>query len=294
MARAKAQKTPQDLAQAAEAADRLARLVQAARREIADRRQARGTGARDVMQEDVDTAAEALVKAGIRPYPQLVGSMTGGSLSTVGPKFEDWWVRFAARRLDPDQPGLELPLQIALRVRHLIAGLEAAVREQLRGRLDPPVVFRAAAELGERQALRAQIAALEATREKLTADVAALTFKVSELEAGISTQATARQAATTALEAHLSHLTQALSRLQRRLDQDSSDGDRQLLTALQRLRTQLKGARHRRPAPPSRPRRPTASSARSTARSQPRRATRTSRTRAARRGARQPAKRHKR
>jgi len=154
--------------------------VAAARTAIQARRQA--TGLHDVSQGDVDVAAEALIRARLRPYPRLITTVTGGSLSTVTPMFDDWWTRFALRSVDPNSPSLGPSVKVALHVRLLIAQLEATVREQVRGVPDPLRALIAAAQVGEHQALQARVATLTAERDKLSEHLAALTYKVAKLE----------------------------------------------------------------------------------------------------------------
>ena len=154
--------------------------VAAARTEIRARRDA--VGVRDVVQADVDVAAEALIHAGFRPYPRLIAVVTGGSLSTVTPMFDDWWTRFALRGADPNSPSLDLSVKAALHVRLLVAQLEATVREQVREVPDPLRALIAAAQVGEHQALQMRVATLTAERDKLSEHLAALTYKVAKLE----------------------------------------------------------------------------------------------------------------
>src|SRR5579859_6352309 len=105
--------------------------VQAARQQILERRAVAGSG--DITQEDVDLAARTLLAVRERPYPQAIVVVAGGSLSTVGPLFHDWFMRFAYRDADPNSPSLDAPTRMSLHVQRLVAQLEATVREQIRG-----------------------------------------------------------------------------------------------------------------------------------------------------------------
>jgi hypothetical protein len=192
--------------------------VATARSAIQARRQA--TGQHDVSQGDVDVAAEALIRAQLRPYPRLITTVTGGSLSTVTPMFDDWWNRFALRRVDPNSPSLGPSVKVALHVRLLIAQLEATVREQVRGVPDPLRALIAAAQVGEHQALQARVATLTAERDKLSEHLTALTYKVAKLEAQMRKRAElhtdyARQLtlAATTLESALTRVTAELEGL---------------------------------------------------------------------------------
>ncbi len=116
----------------------------------------RGGPAAGVIQADVDLAADALVAAGVRPYPQLLSRIAGGSLSTLTPMFEDWWQRFAAvRRPEGERAALAAPLRTMLHLRHLLAALEDAARSELGLKDAHPPLANAlqAAELRRRQTL---------------------------------------------------------------------------------------------------------------------------------------------
>ena len=204
--------------------------VAAARAAIRSRRQA--TGSSDVSQGDVDVAAEALVRARLRPYARLITAITGGSLSTVGPLFDDWWDRFASRGVDPNSPALDLPTKVSMHARLLVAQFEAAIREQICDVADPQKALVAAAQLGEHQALRARATALTQERDQLRDRLASLTYKVAELETQLRETATARADDAT-------QLLQATERLERALTTASSVAQKRRSVPLEDLAKQV-------------------------------------------------------
>lgn len=145
-----------------------------ARKTILDRRAQPGAS-QDVSQADVDLAADALIAERIRPYPRLLLPITGGSLSTVTPLFEDWFSRFLLRGADPASLEIDLPLRVAMQVQLLVAQFAATVREQLRGIENPKSIFDAAVALSDRQALQLQLSAVEKERDELRQAVKTLT-----------------------------------------------------------------------------------------------------------------------
>jgi uncharacterized protein YoxC len=165
----------------------------------------------------VDLAAEALVRTGTRPFPQLLAQITGGSLSTLT-ALPGLVHRFAFRGVDPATPELELPTQVTLRVRHLLAGVESAIREQLCDLTESQVVLEAAAGLGERQALKAEITALQPTRKRLEDELAATTYRVSELDTRLEAALQARAAGAEALQGAVEQLQQAVQHTHAKLD----------------------------------------------------------------------------
>jgi hypothetical protein len=183
---------------------KLAVAVAAAREALGKKRP---PGSRDVTAGDVEFAAMALVQAGAQPHPRLIVRITGGSLSTVSRHFQEWFAAFAQRSLDPADPRLDLPTKVTLRLQLLVANLVAAAREQLLGVKKPEEVFQAAAELGERQALKAQLDSLVGQRTQLTQALEAATYRIAKLEA----QAAEKAVAAKALAAAVQHLTETLA-----------------------------------------------------------------------------------
>jgi hypothetical protein len=224
--------------------------VGAARRQILERRAAVGSG--DVTQADVDLVATALVAARERPYPQAIVAVAGGSLSTVTPLFHDWFMRFAYRDADTKTVSLAVPERVPLLVQHLVAQLEMAVREQLRTVADPMQALLGAVQLGEQQALKAQLAAVTAQRDKLQQSLESLLYRVSKLD----TELAARRREDEAQQAAVAH---ALEAIRETLDRvpghfapsggNSEIGLANLAKEVGRLRTALaRGSRARGPA----------------------------------------------
>jgi hypothetical protein len=160
-----------------------------------------------VTQAEVDTAAVALVKAGAHPHPRLVLRITGGSLATVSQKFADWLRRAALKQVDPNERTLELPVKVALRLQLLVSHLADAVREEVRGIPNPTEALFAAARLGEHQAMKAQIAALEARCRQLNEALEAATFRLAQS----SVEARDRSVLSTRLDAAVQRLVDALA-----------------------------------------------------------------------------------
>jgi hypothetical protein len=167
----------------------------------------RAPGDAEVTQAEVDTAALALVKAGAHPHPRLILRITGGSLATISQKFAHWLQRLALRDVDPNERSLELPMKVGLRLQLLVAHLADAVREEVRGIANPTEALIAAARLGEHQAMKAQIAALEARCQKLNEALEATTFRLARAEA----EAHGRAVLATQLDAAVQRLTDALA-----------------------------------------------------------------------------------
>jgi hypothetical protein len=167
----------------------------------------RAPGDIDVTQAEVDSAALALVKAGAHPHPRLVLRITGGSLATISQKFANWLQRLALRDVDPNERALELPMKVGLRLQLLVAHLADAVREEVRGIPNPTEALLAAARLGEHQAMKAQITALEARCQKLSEALEATTFRLAKSEG----EARDRTLLATQLEAAVQRLTDALA-----------------------------------------------------------------------------------
>jgi hypothetical protein len=168
----------------------------------------RTPGDTEVTQAEVDTAALALVKAGAHPHPRLVLRITGGSLATISPKFANWLQRLALRDVDPNERSLELPMKVGLRLQLLVAHLADAVREEVRGIPNPTEALLAAARLGEHQAMKAQIAALEARCQKLSEALEATTFRLAKSEG----EARDRAVLAAQLDAAVQRLIDALER----------------------------------------------------------------------------------
>jgi len=167
----------------------------------------RAPGDTEITQAEVDTAALALVKAGAHPHPRLVLRITGGSLVTVSQKFAHWLQRLALKEVDPNERSLELPMKVGLRLQLLVAHLADAVREEVRGIPNPTEALLAAARLGEHQAMKAQIAALEARCQKLSESLEATTFRLAKTEA----EARDRSVLATQLDAAIQRLADALA-----------------------------------------------------------------------------------
>jgi hypothetical protein len=209
----------------------------------------RAPGDTEVTQAEVDTAALALVKAGAHPHPRLVLRITGGSLATISQKFANWLQRLALRDVDPNERSLELPMKVGLRLQLLVAHLADAVREEVRGIPNPTEALLAAARLGEHQAMKAQIAALEARCQKLTDSLELTTFRLAK------TEGEARDRAVLAAQ-----LDSAIQRLTDALAQPASSGkatDRTMKRALAKVNALREGAQRRRTRrklpPPPRP-----------------------------------------
>lgn len=215
-----------------------------------------------VVQADVDLAADELVVAGVRPYVQLLARVTGGSLTTLTPMFEDWWQRFAARRSDPERAVLAAPLRATLHLRHLLAALENAVREELA--LEDPQVpllnalrvaeitalkneVRAlkaqlqARSFGESSALTQQVANLEAHRDQLQRDLEITTYQVAQLTSLLDARHEALRAHEDARRDAFHRLQERFARLEALLTRPAnSDGAFAKLSAtLKRLHKQL-------------------------------------------------------
>ena len=126
------------------------------------------------------------MRARLRPYPQALVAIIGGSLSTVGAMFEDGWRRFIDRDVDPGSAALEIPTRIALQTQRLVAQLVAAVREQISGAAHPTQALMAAIQLGEQEALRARLQVTGAQRDELQQSIETLTYRVTRLDAELA------------------------------------------------------------------------------------------------------------
>jgi hypothetical protein len=209
----------------------------------------RAPGDTEVTQAEVDTAALALVKAGAHPHPRLVLRITGGSLATVSQKFANWLQRLALRDVDPSERSLELPMKVGLRLQLLVAHLADAVREEVRGIPNPTEALLAAARLGEHQAMKAQIAALESRCQKLSEALEATTFRLARTEL----EARDRAVLATQLEAAVQRLTDALA--QKASPSRAADTTiKHTLAQVNALREAVHRRRTRKGSPP--PRRP--------------------------------------
>jgi hypothetical protein len=229
----------------------------------------RAPGDTEVTQAEVDSAALALVKAGAHPHPRLVLRITGGSLATLAPKFANWLQRLALRDVDPNERSLELPMKVALRLQLLVAHLADAVREEVRGIPNPTDALLAAARLGEHQAMKAQIAALEARCQKLSEALEATTFRLAKTES----EARDRGVLAAQLDAAVQRLTDALERT----PSPGRAGDstmKRILAQVNALRETVPRPRTVGRSPPARPkaRRPRTPSAARPKRSRTRRA----------------------
>jgi hypothetical protein len=207
----------------------------------------RAPGDAEVTQAEVDTAALALVKAGAHPHPRLVLRITGGSLATISQKFANWIQRLALRDVDPNERSLELPMKVSLRLQLLVSHLSDAVREEVRGIADPTEALLAAARLGEYQAMKAQIAALEGRCQKLIEALEATTFRLAKSEG----EAHDRAVLATQLEAAVQRLADALAQKNspsRRIDPTM----KRTLARVNALREATLGPRPQRGSPPAR------------------------------------------
>ena len=167
----------------------------------------RAPGDSEVTQAEVDTAALALVKGGAHPHPRLVLRITGGSLATISQKFANWLRLLALKEVDPSDRSLELPMKVGLRLQLLVAHLADAVREEVREVPNPTEALLAAARLGEHQAMKTQIAALEARCQKLNEALEATTFRLAKAEGDVRDRAVVA----TQLDAAVRRLIDALA-----------------------------------------------------------------------------------
>ena len=223
--------------------------VAAARRQILTRRATAGSG--DVIQADVDLVATALVAARERPYPQAIVAITGGSLSTVTPLFHDWFMRFAYRDSDTKTVSLDAPARIPVLVQHLVAQFVMAVREQTRDVPDPLQALVAAAQLGEQQALKAQLTAVTAQRDQLQRSVEALSFRITNLSTELAARRSTDDAQQVALTNTLESIRVALAALPEQLAPATPQANTlaQLVTQVGELRVALNRQQRRRPPP---------------------------------------------
>jgi hypothetical protein len=200
------------------------------------------TGSTDVTQAEVDQGAEALLRAGLPPYPTLLGVVVGGSLSTVGPKLRDWWRRLGPQFLGANTTGVAPETKLDRQLRLLVSQLEATLRERLQGATDPLQALLAAAQLGEQQGLKAQLESAMADRDRLRQQLEAMTFKVGNLEAQLKAHAAARLTEQSALELSFERLQTSLEHLGTQLGPASQRSDMdvdQLTTQVRRLVSRL-------------------------------------------------------
>jgi phage shock protein A len=227
--------------------------VAAARRQILARRATAGSG--DVIQADVDLAAQTLVAARERPYPQAIVAVTGGSLSTVTPLFDDWFFRFAYRDLDQQSvASLEVPARIALQVQHLVAQLQAAVREQVHGVPDPTQALIAAAQLGEQLGRKEQLSAVAAERARLRNSIESMTYRIAGLEAQLAVRVAAQLSEQAEFVRVIDQLQATFEGIRQQLGRSAPDAPsaiKRLIEQVRRLRADLgrpPGSRGRAPA----------------------------------------------
>ena len=251
----------------ADPAAALEQRLAAVRAALSTARAQRGAASRAVAQADVDLAADALVAAGVRPYPQLLARATGGSLSTLTPMFEDWWQRFAtARQPEAERTRLAGPLRTTLHLRHLLSALEDAARAELGLKEAHPPLENAmlAAEvtalrsevkalkarlharaLGESTALTQQVKALEARRDELQQELEAITYQVTQLTGQVEARHEALRAQEDARREALRRLEEGFVRVEalltRPLRADAALA--RVAAGLERLRKDLGGAR---------------------------------------------------
>lgn len=105
---------------------------------------------------------------------------------------------------------LEISAKVGLHAKLLVGQFEAALRELVRGAPDPQQALIAAAQIGQQQALQSQVTALKAQRDDREKLLAALTYKVSELETRLQEHATKDAA-------NAEQLREAADRLERAL-----------------------------------------------------------------------------
>jgi hypothetical protein len=207
----------------------------------------RAPGDTEVTQAEVDIAALTLVKAGAHPHPRLVLRITGGSLATISQKFANWLQRLALRDVDPSERSLQLPMKVGLRLQLLVAHLADAVREEVREIPNPTEALLAAARLGEHQAMRAQIAALESRCQKLSEALEATTFRLAKAEG----EARARATLDAQLEAAIQRLMDALE--PKRLPAKSANPPlKRLLAQVNAMREGVHRPRRKKRSPPPR------------------------------------------
>ena len=228
--------------------------IAAARRQILARRATAGSG--DVIQADVDLVATALVAARERPYPQAIVATTGGSLSTVTPLFHDWFMRFAYRDPDTKTVSLDAPARIPVLVQHLVAQFVMAVREQIRDVPDPLQALIGAAQLGEQQALKAQLSAVTAQRDQLQRSVEALSFRITNLGTELAARRATDDVQQVPLTNTLEAIRVALDSLPDQLAPTTPEANTlaELVTQVGALRLALDRRQRRRPPPKARAR----------------------------------------
>lgn len=188
------------------------------------------------------------MKAGAHPHPRLVLRITGGSLATISQKFANWLQRLALRDVDPNERSLELPMKVGLRLQLLVAHLADAVREEVRGVPNPTEALLAAARLGEHQAMKAQIAALEARCQKLSEALEATTFRLAKSESEVRDRVV--------LAAQLDAAVQRLTDVLERKPSPGKAGDstmKRILAQVNALRETMPRSRTRGRSPPARP-----------------------------------------
>jgi hypothetical protein len=90
-------------------------------------------------QADVDRAADALLRKGLRPSVEKVRAQVGGSPNTIAPLLDRWWARLAGRLEAGSDAVARIPGSVAhaaeaLFIRALDAARERAEQEQHRDR----------------------------------------------------------------------------------------------------------------------------------------------------------------
>lgn len=168
--------------------------------------------------------------------------------------FDDWFLRWAYRDADPNSPALDAPTKISLHVQRLVAQLEAAVRAQIRDVPDPTQALIAAAQLGEQHGLRAQLAEIAAERERLSEALAAMTYKVSELESQQAARVATERTSNTELKRATERLQVTFERLCEQLAQpapSSTTALTHLASQVRELRNELARTPRRQPTKPA-------------------------------------------
>jgi chromosome segregation ATPase len=124
------------------------------------------------------------------------------------------------------------------------------VRAQIRGVPDPTQALLAAAQLGEQQGLRAQLAAMAAERDRLSEALAAMTYQVSELESQHAARVAAERTSNTELKRATGQLQATFERLREQLAQPAPTATAaltRLASEVRQLRTDLARAPRARP-----------------------------------------------
>jgi hypothetical protein len=126
-----------------------------------------------------------LVAERIRPYPTVIVSITAGSLSTVGPLLDDWFLRFYRRTVDPNSPHVGISTRKQVQIEYLIGTLVQTIREEMGAVSDPDQMILAGLQVGQDEALKLHSAAVKKNVDWLERIVPALTETVTSVEAEV-------------------------------------------------------------------------------------------------------------